>query len=271
MGPIAVANKWTLGPTGYEREQIAGGSYLPGWQGKPVDIADNGTIIGYDSLLANNRAWIQPEGDGPIISLEDYVEDNGGTIPSGFIVEIPEAITTNGRFIVGHGSGTGAWRISILADCDFDGDGNCDIADVDALVSEVVAGTDDPDLDLTGDGLVTLDDITDPADGWLRLAGEENLGPGLSYLAADITLDGVVDGQDFIEWNANKFMTTGLWSQGDVNADGVTDGRDFIIWNGLKFTSSAGASVPEPGAFAMLVSCFVVCCRYTRHTCRRRS
>ena len=118
MGPIAVANKWTLGPTGYEREQIAGGSYLPGWQGKPVDIADNGTIIGYDSLLANNRAWIQPEGDGPIISLEDYVEDNGGTIPSGFIVEIPEAITTNGRFIVGHGSGTAlggyrSWPIAI--------------------------------------------------------------------------------------------------------------------------------------------------------------
>ena len=49
-----------------------------------------------------------------------------------------------------------------------------------------------------------------------------------------------MDGQDFIVWNANKFMSTGKWSQADWNADGVTDGQDFIIWNGNKFQSSDG-------------------------------
>lgn len=55
---------------------------------------------------------------------------------------------------------------------------------------------------------------------------------------ADANLDGVVDGQDFVVWNANKFTPTGKWSQADWNADGVTDGQDFIIWNGNKFQSS---------------------------------
>ena len=38
-----------------------------------------------------------------------------------------------------------------------------------------------------------------------------------------------------------------LWSHGDFNGDGVVDGQDFILWNGNKFTSSdAVAAVPEP-------------------------
>jgi hypothetical protein len=45
-----------------------------------------------------------------------------------------------------------------------------------------------------------LTDVSDENDGWLRLAGEENLGAGRSYLPADITLGGFVDGLDFIDW-----------------------------------------------------------------------
>jgi hypothetical protein len=139
--------------------------------------------------------------------------------------------------------------------CDFDGVNGCDINDIDALVAEIVAGSNDLSFDLNGDGLVTLEDVTEVNDGWLRLAGAENLGPGLSYLPADITLDGFVDGLDFIEWNANKFLTTGLWSLGDLNADGFTDGLDFIIWNANKFTSSDGVSaVPEPGMGVLLIA-----------------
>ena len=142
----------------------------------------------------------------------------------------------------------------LTTDCDFNGVNGCDIDDIDLLVAEIVAGTNDPDFDLTEDGLVTLEDVTDENDGWLRLAGEENLGPGLSYLPADITLDGFADGLDFIDWNANKFLKTGLWSLGDVNADGFTDGLDFIIWNKFKFTSSGAAAVPEPGMGILLIA-----------------
>jgi hypothetical protein len=69
--------------------------------------------------------------------------------------------------------------------CDFNGDefcdiDDCDIDDIDALVAEIVAGTDNPIFDLTRDGEVTLEDVTDMELGWVRLAGEENLGSGLS-------------------------------------------------------------------------------------------
>ena len=65
-----------------------------------------------------------------------------------------------------------------------------------------------------------------------------NLPSGNAYLLGDANLDGVVDGQDFIIWNANKFTFTSAWSQGDFNADGTTDGQDFVIWNMFKFQES---------------------------------
>lgn len=39
----------------------------------------------------------------------------------------------------------------------------------------------------------------------LATAGEINLGAGSAYLLGDATLDGVVDGLDFVEWNNNKY------------------------------------------------------------------
>ena len=109
-----------------------------------------------------------------------------------------------------------------------------------------MAGTNNPAFDLNNDGQVTLADIRDASQGWLSVAGEENLGPGRAYLSGDANLDGSVDGSDFIEWNANKFSATGAWSLGDFNADGFTDGPDFIEWNNNKFQSSDVAAVPEP-------------------------
>ncbi len=120
--------------------------------------------------------------------------------------------------------------------CDFDGMNGCNIDDIDAMVMEIAAGTNSSLYDLTNDGLVNLAD----RDQWLADAGALNLTSGNPYLLGDSNLDGVVDGQDFIIWNANKFMSTGKWSQADWNADGVTDGQDFIIWNGNKFQSSDG-------------------------------
>ena len=81
---------------------------------------------------------------------------------------------------------------------------------------EIVAGTNSPLYDLTDDGLVNLAD----RDQWLADAGALNLTSGNPYLLGDSNLDGVVDGQDFIIWNGNKFTSTGKWSQADWNADG---------------------------------------------------
>ncbi len=48
-------------------------------------------------------------------------------------------------------------------------------------------------------------------DAWLAEAGEVNLGPGKVYLLGDATLDGNVDGNDFIAWNAHKFTNVAEW------------------------------------------------------------
>lgn len=73
-----------------------------------------------------------------------------------------------------------------------------------------------------------------------------------TVLPGDANLDGVVDGQDFIVWNAHKFTSANDWTSGDFNADGVVDGQDFIIWNTFKFMSVA-TLVPEPSVPVVLL------------------
>ncbi len=140
-----------------------------------------------------------------------------------------------------------------VRDIDFNDDDNFDCADVDALVADIVAGTNTAQYDLNFDGSVDSDDL----DIWLTDAGALNLSSGQPYLYGDATLDGLVDGEDFIAWNAHKFTNTPAWCSGDFNADGIVDGQDFIIWNAHKFTSSGiitrPAAVPEPSGLALLI------------------
>lgn len=122
-------------------------------------------------------------------------------------------------------------------DGDFNDDGVYDCLDIDALIVKIADATDDPAYDLTGDGLVGLDD----RDAWLAEAGEINLGVGKAYLLGDATLDGAVDVSDFNIWNANKFAVLTVipgWCLGNFNADTVVDVSDFNIWNANKFLSS---------------------------------
>ena len=127
--------------------------------------------------------------------------------------------------------------------CDFDGLNGCDINDIDALITEIVAGTNRPHYDLNQDGIVDLAD----RDRWLAEAAAV-AGFASPYLLGDANLDGMVDGQDFFIWNSNKFSSTGKWSQGDWNADGITDGQDYIIWSGNKFQSSNVQQAPRTPA-----------------------
>ena len=131
--------------------------------------------------------------------------------------------------------------------CDFDGDTDCDIDDVDMLITEIAAGTNGASFDLTGDGLVNLAD----RDAWLSQAGAENLPSGNPYLVGDANLDGSVDVPDFNIWNSAKFTTTGKWSMADFNADGSTDVPDFNAWNSNKFQSANTAAVPEPSTWVL--------------------
>ena len=133
---------------------------------------------------------------------------------------------------------------------DFDGNGHFDCADIDRLVEEVVAMTNNASFDLTGDGMVNLHDV----DAWLSEAGANELPSGQPYLPGDANLDGSVDVSDFNRWNANKFSSTAAWCRGDFNADGVTDVSDFNVWNVHKFAASDRVlAVPEPAAGGLFV------------------
>ena len=142
--------------------------------------------------------------------------------------------------------------------CDFDGDSDCDIDDLNMLlgvgpISGGVPAAGNEMFDLNGDGTI---DLTD-RNAWLASAGTEN-GFASPYKVGDANLDGTVDGADFVLWNAGKFTSSLLWDSGDFNSDGIVDGADFVAWNANKFTSSDGASaVPEPAGL-LIVLCGLI-------------
>ena len=132
---------------------------------------------------------------------------------------------------------------------DFDSNEIYECADVDALVTEIVAGTNNVDFDLTGDELVNTDDLA----AWLAEAGAFNNSTGGAYLPGDANLDGSVDVGDFNIWNNNKFTNDAGWCGGDFNADGSVDVGDFNIWNNNKFSSSDVSVVPEPAGWMLAI------------------
>ena len=149
---------------------------------------------------------------------------------------------------------------SQFASPDFDADGQIDCADVNALVAEIVGGTNGPIYDMDGNGNVDDADLQQ----WLQVAGAANLPSGNAYLMGDANLDGSVDGEDFLAWNDHKFTTSPAWCDGDFDANGEINGEDFLVWNANKFTSSDAfasdvTAIPEPnlsfvcGFIALLV------------------
>jgi hypothetical protein len=119
---------------------------------------------------------------------------------------------------------------------DFDRNGLLELADIDALVAAIVGGANPLYFDLDNDALVDRQDLN----RWLQMRGAANLPSGNPYRQGDANLDGLVDGEDFDRWNANKFTFVAAWSSGDFNADGQVDGSDFGIWNAHRFTAIVG-------------------------------
>ncbi len=150
---------------------------------------------------------------------------------------------------------------STVVDADFNDDDQFDCNDVDSLVRNIVSGANDTDFDLTGDGMVDINDL----DAWRLEAGEATFGAGRSFLVADANLDGRVDISDFNLWNANKFSPTSAWCSADFNADGNTDISDFNLWNANKFQTSSAATLPEPGSYSLVLMAAIVLLGFHRN------
>ncbi len=137
---------------------------------------------------------------------------------------------------------------------DLNDDGHVDTTDIDLLSAEIVAGTNVPHFDLTGDGMVDVADLA----AWRLQGGIATLPSPVAYLPGDANLDGVVDVTDLAIWNRAKFTSAAGWSQGDFNADGSVDVSDFAAWNGFRFQQPSGLqSVPEPATATILLLGFL--------------
>lgn len=149
-----LAVKWSF--PGLVRAAIGAGSLLPGWEGIPQDIADDGTVVGFDFLQGARRAWIQPGGTGDLVELEAWLESLGETLPPNTTLEVCQAISADGGRIIGHGFFTGAWTVVIGTPCpgDLNDDNVVDVSDLLLLLGNW--GLDGPGADAAE----PLDEVT---------------------------------------------------------------------------------------------------------------
>lgn len=153
------AVKWVNGGA---PEVVGGGSMLTGWAGQAMDIADDGTIVGFDFLQGFRRAWIQPDGAGALQELRVWALMGGAVIPQGLTLEVPQAISRDGRIIVGHGFGTGAWRLIVsVTGCpgDANADGEINFDDLNILLGSFNTMGENLPADFDGNGVVDFGDL----------------------------------------------------------------------------------------------------------------
>ncbi len=131
--------------------------------------------------------------------------------------------------------------------CDFDGDGLCNVQDLDQLLSSL--GTTNPTYNLDStDETITLGD----RDAWLSIAGDQNI--SRPYVVGDSDLDGDVDAADLnnlgVAWLSTDNPT---WEDGDFDADGTVDAKDLndVGLNWQQGVEPAAASVPEPDTLTL--------------------
>ena len=172
------ASMWTY--PGLVRTTIGNGTMIPGWTGIPQDISANGTIVGFDILGGNRRGWILPNGVGTQTDLKNYVEGHGGVVPDGLLLEVCQAISADGRRIIGHGFSQEAWLVTIERDCTADiaplgGDGITGLDDLLEVIAEwgQCDGCAADFLPEGGDGEVGLDELLAVIAGWGTCPGVE--------------------------------------------------------------------------------------------------
>lgn len=109
-------------------------------------------------------------------------------------------------------------------------------------------------FDCNGDGVVDENDLKCIcATGSLDQLLEE-----LNLLKGDLNADGMVGFSDFLIISGNFLDESGDYLQGDLDCSGVVGFGDFIVLASNYGLSREAATVPEPGAWALLVMLPVV-------------
>ena len=182
---------------------------------------------------------------GNDITLSEDGATNGAT-GNHVIATLATGLTAGdfGKVSFADSTGSGLSQITIGGvgpACDFNGDGVCDIVDLDELLYTGL-GTVDPKYDLDGSGVVTLDD----RDEFLR---QINSFPG------DFDLNGQVVAGDLNILGGNWQQTElTSWAQGDSNGDGLADARDLNDLGANWQQGAAANAVPEPAGWALAIT-----------------
>ena len=135
---------------------------------------------------------------------------------------------------------------------DFDGNGVLTTFDIDLLMNEVAAGTDDIAFDLNSDGSVDDGD----RDEWLTQAATER-GFAESLLVGDSNLDGAVDSIDLnalaLNWRGETEVND--WTRGNFTGAAVNSidlNALALNWRQTASAPVASQAVPEPRCLALL-------------------
>ncbi len=145
---------------------------------------------------------------------------------------------------------------------DFNGDSLINGLDIDALMNEVAAGSNDGTFDLNADGAVDNDD----RDAWLEVAGPANGFAGALHVG-DSNLDGTIDAADLNATALNWQTDNADWTKGNYSG-ARTDAGDLnamaLNWQkSVPAAAAAASAVPEPSAATtlLLLTGIAVSCR----------
>ena len=193
---------------------------VPGVPGQYGAIDAANAILEGALNLHFNFAGVQLGDSFDLISLVPGGNFTGG-FSSTFATGLPFGLTAEPAVA---GSNLVATVVAVSpSNCDFSGDGVCNVEDMDLLSVEVAAGTNTPSFDLTGDGLVTVDDM----DKFRSDAAAVN-GLAGPYLSGDANLDGTVNSSDLNALGQSWQVSEGrMWSTGDFTGDGGTTALDL--------------------------------------------
>lgn len=132
---------------------------------------------------------------------------------------------------------------------DFNDDGQWDLDDIDALMTEIATEGKNPTYDLSSDGLVDSLD----RDLWLVEAAQRN-GFRYSYLLGDANLDGIVNAADMGPVGVNWQNDETKWSSGNFVGAGVrSDDLTLLALNWQQRSNPLTLTVPEPSGTLMLL------------------
>jgi len=218
---------------------------LAGVVDAPVGGVNNrGLFTGQGQVIGTliNRGVVAPGNSAGGISVTRFAQSNAGQ----FVVEIggDTAGTSYDQLVVDqHALLNGTLDIALL---------NTFLPDYFDEFVILTADTRSGEFDTVTGALVNPDMILAPL-------YDHNGNVGVTLIAAlpgDANLDGTVNGDDLLTWQANLFSGD-EFIQGDFNLDGSVNGDDLLIWQAHLFDTvpiPATAPIPEPGTAVLLLS-----------------